>query len=116
MLLLHTLVFILGCVLTGILTMLLSLLFDRSMGAAGTIFAIILFDLFGNVPTSMRMLSQLRYLTPITVLLNTNVPDMRLTKIFSRYLISFQTAPILYVLLGMILIIITVRIFRRRYR
>ncbi len=116
MLLLHTLVFILGCVLAGILTMLLSLLFDRSMGAAGTIFAIILFDLFGNVPTSMRVLSQLRYLTPITVLLNTNVPDMRLTKIFSRYLTSFQTAPILYVVLGVILIIMTVRIFRRRYR
>ncbi len=112
---LHALVYIIGCILTGILTMLLSLLFNRSMGAAGTIFAIILFDLFGNIPTSMRLLSQVRYLTPITVLLNTNIPDMRLTKIFGRYLISFQTAPILYVILGAILIIMTVRIFRRRY-
>jgi hypothetical protein len=116
MLLLHALVYIIGCILTGILTMLLSLLLNRSMGAAGTIFAIILFDLFGNIPTSMRLLSQVRYLTPITVLLNTNVPDMRLTKIFGRYLISFQTAPILYVLVGLFLIIMTVRIFRRRYR
>ncbi|MBE5845449.1 MAG: hypothetical protein E7302_15000 [Butyrivibrio sp.] len=111
----HTLVYLLGCMLAGLLVMMLSLFYDRSMAAAGIIFMIVLFDLFGNVPTHMRVLSQIRYLTPITILLNSEIPDMRLTKLFGRFLISFQTASILYVLLGMILIIITVRIFRRRY-
>ena len=115
MLLLHTVVYILGCILTGLLAMMLSLLFDRSMAAAGTVFALILCDLFGNVPTHMRVLSQIRYLTPISVLLNSNVPDMRLTKLFGTYLISFQTGPLLYSLCGLLLVIITARIFRRRY-
>ena len=115
MLFLHTLVYILGCVLTGLLVMMLSLLFGRSMVASGTIFALILFDLFGTVPTHLRVLSQIRYLTPITVLLNSNVPDMRLTKIFGRYLISFQIAPIIYVICGFILIVITAWLFYRRY-
>jgi len=96
MLLLHTVVYLLGCILTGLLVMMLSLLFDRSMAAAGTVFTVIVCDLFGSVPTQMRVLSQIRYLTPISVLLNSNVPDMRLTKLFGTYLISFQTGPLLY--------------------
>lgn len=115
MLLLHTVVYILGCILTGLLVMMLSLLFDKSMAAAGIVFALILCDLFGSVPTHMRVLSQIRYLTPISVLLNSNVPDMRLTKLFGTYLISFQTGSLLYLLCGLLLVIVTVRIFRRRY-
>ena len=83
--------------------------------AVGTVFALILCDLFGSVPTHMRVLSQIRYLTPISVLLNSNVPDMRLTKLFGTYLISFQTGSLLYLLCGLLLVIVTVRIFRRRY-
>lgn len=115
MLLLQSLVCILGCVLTGLLTMVLSLVFNRSMTAAGTIFIVILFDLFGNVPTNMRLLSQIRYLTPITILLNTNIPDMRLIKLFGKYLISFQIGPILYVLCGVALVAVSGWVFRRRY-
>ncbi len=115
MLLLHTVVYMLGCILTGLLVMMLSLLLDKSMAAAGTVFALILCDLFGSVPTHMRVLSQIRYLTPISVLLNSNVPDMRLTKIFGRYLISFQIAAIIYVICGFILIVITAWLFYRRY-
>ena len=115
MLLMHSLVCILGCVLTGLLTMVLSLVFGRSITAAGTIFVVILLDLFGNVPTSMRLLSQIRYLTPITILLNTDIPDMRLTKLFGKYLISFQIGPLIYGLCGMILVVAAVRIFRMRY-
>ena len=115
MLLLHTVVYLLGCILTGLLVMMLSLLFDRSMAAAGTVFALILCDLFGSVSTHMRVLSQIRYLTPISVLLNSNVPDMRLTKMFGTYLISFQTGPLLYSLCGLLFVIVTVRLFRRRY-
>ena len=89
--------------------------YDKSMVAAGTVFALILCDLFGSVPTHMRVLSQIRYLTPIYVLLNSNVPDMRLTKLFGTYLISFQTGSLLYLLCGLLLVIVIVRIFRRRY-
>ena len=115
MLFMHSLVCILGCVLTGLLTMVLSLVFDRSITAAGIIVVAILLDLFGNVPTSMRLLSQIRYLTPITILLNTDIPDMRLTKLFGKYLISFQVGPVIYVLCGIILVAVAVRIFRMRY-
>lgn len=115
MLFMHSLVCILGCVLTGLLTMVLSLVFDRSITAAGTIFVVILLDLFGNVPASMRLLSQIRYLTPITILLNTDIPDMRLTKLFGEYLISFQVGPVIYVLCGIILVAVAVSIFQSRH-
>jgi hypothetical protein len=95
--------------------MVLSLVFDRSITAAGTIFVVILLDLFGNVPTSMRLLSQIRYLTPITILLNTDIPDMRLTKLFGKYLISFQVGPVIYVLCGIILVAVAVSIFQSRH-
>lgn len=101
--------------LTGLLTMVLSLVFDRSITAAGIIVVAILLDLFGNVPTSMRLLSQIRYLTPITILLNTDIPDMRLTKLFGKYLISFQIGPPIYGLCGMILVVAAVRIFQSRH-
>lgn len=115
MLLLHTLACILGCIMTGLLTMALSLIYNRSIAAAGMIFMVMLFDLFGDVPAKMRLLSQIRYLTPITILLNTDIPDMRLTKVFGKYLISFQIGPIAYGLCGIILVVVAIKIFHRKY-
>ena len=114
MLLLHTLVLLLGCVLTGVLTMLLSMLFDRSIAAAGSIFVLVIADLFLSIPTRLRILSQIRYLTPCSVLLNTNVPDMRLIRVFGKYLISLQAGPFLYLLLGVVLVAASLPLFQRR--
>lgn len=116
MILLHTVVFLLGSVLTGLLTMVLSLWFDKVIAAAGTVFTLVILDLFLSVPTSLRSLSQIRYLTPGSVLMNTNVPDMRLVKLFGKYLISLQTGPIVYLFLSGFLILISVPLFRRRCR
>lgn len=114
MLILHTIVLLSGCVLTGLLSMLLSMLFDKSIAAAGSIFVLVIADLFLNVPTRMRILSQIRYLTPCSVLLNTNVPDLRLVKIFGTYLYSFQIAQVMYLLCCMTLIMVSVLVFFRR--
>ena len=95
--------------------MALSLIYNRSIAAAGMIFMVILFDLFGDVPAKMRLLSQIRYLTPITTLLNTDIPDMRLTKLLGKYLISFQIGPIAYGLCGIILVVVAIKIFHRKY-
>lgn len=94
---------------------LIFILFHPEIFNNGTIFVVILLDLFGNVPTNMRLLSQIRYLTPITILLNTDVPDMRLTKVFGTYLISFQMGPLLYFLCGIILVIVSFLVFYERY-
>ena len=80
----------------------------------GFVFAFVLADLFLAVPTKWRMLSQIRYLTPISVLLNTRVQDLRLTKLFGIYLNPFETAPILYILCSAFFIIISIPIFYRR--
>lgn len=114
MLLLHALVLLTGCVLTGLLSMFLSILFDKTIAAAGCVFVLIITDLFLTVPTRMRVLSQIRYLTPNSVLLNTNIPDMRLIKVFDQYLVSLQSGPILYVFSGAILVALMIPVFRRR--
>ena len=94
--------------------MFLSILFDKTIAAAGCVFVLIITDLFLTVPTRMRVLSQIRYLTPNSVLLNTNVPDMRLIKVFDQYLVSLQAGPFLYVFLGAILVTLMIPVFRRR--
>ena len=100
--------------LSLLLTMFLSLLFNNSIATMGFVFAFVLADLFLAVPTKWRMLSQIRYLTPISVLLNTRVQDLRLTKLFGIYLNPFETAPILYILCSAFFIIISIPIFYRR--
>ena len=114
MMTLHALVFLLGCVLVGLFTMLLSLLLNHAVASIGMVFAVVIADLFLSVPTKLRTLSQIRYLTPISALMNTRVQDMRLIKMFGKHLISLQAAPLFYVFCCIALILVSVLVFYRR--
>lgn len=116
MCLFHTLIFLLGCILMGLFSMFLSLCFRKTTAAMGTVFAIVIFDLFISVPAKMRIFSQIRYLTPLSVLMNTHAQDMRLIKLFGKYLITFQTGPILYALCGVTLTVLITLAFNQRFQ
>ena len=62
----------LGCFVIGALVMLFSVLFMNSMAAAGMICLGLVLDLFLSLPPHLGLLSQLRYLTPAQVLINSS--------------------------------------------
>jgi hypothetical protein len=80
----------------GALVMLFSVLFMNSMAAAGIVCLGLVMDLFLSIPPRLGLLSQLRYLTPAQVLINSSMADPRLLHIFNLALTPPQSAGLLY--------------------
>jgi hypothetical protein len=53
-------------------------------------------DLFLSIPPGLGLLSQLRYLTPAQVLINSSMADPRLLRVFGLVLTPMQSAGLLY--------------------
>ena len=79
--------------------MLYSVLFMNSMAAAGMICLGLVLDLFLSVPPHIGLLSQLRYLTPAQVLINSSMADPRLLRVFGLVLTPLQSAGLVYAVL-----------------
>ena len=77
----YILTYYLGCLVIGALVMLFSVLFMNSMAAAGITCVGLVVDLFLSIPPELGLLSQLRYLTPAQVLINSSMADPRLLHI-----------------------------------
>ena len=99
LLLIYTGLFFLASLLIGAVTILLSRILNHMIAAGGMICFTVLADLFLTIPPNFRILSQLRYLTPLQVLINSSITDPRLVRIGSMYLTVFQASAILYTLL-----------------
>ena len=56
-------------------------------------------DLFLSLPPHLGLLSQLRYLTPAQVLINSSMADPRLLRIFGLVLTPLQSAGLVYLIL-----------------
>ena len=56
-------------------------------------------DLFLSLPPHLGLLSQLRYLTPAQVLINSSMADPRLLRIFGLVLTPLQSARLVYLIL-----------------
>ena len=98
MLALYILTYYLGCLVIGALVMLFSVLFMNSMAAAGIVCLGLVMDLFLSIPPRLGLLSQLRYLTPAQVLINSSMADPRLIHIFNLVLTPLQSAGMLYLI------------------
>ena len=72
----YILTYYLGCFVIGALVMLFSVLFMNSMAAAGMICLGLVLDLFLALPPHLGLLSQLRYLTPAQVLINSSMANI----------------------------------------
>ena len=99
LLLIYTGLFLLAGLLTGAAAILLSRVLNNMIASGGVICLTILLDLFLTLPPRFRVLSQIRFLTPLQVLINSSMLDPRLVRIGSTYLTVFQIAGILYVML-----------------
>ena len=89
----------LGCLVIGAMVMLFSVLFMNSMAAAGMICIGLVLDLFLSLPPHLGLLSQLRYLTPAQVLINSSMADPRLLRVFGLVLTPLQSAGLVYLIL-----------------
>ena len=99
MLVRYILTYYLGCLGIGALVMLFSVLFMNSMAAAGVICLGLVLDLFLSLPPHLGLLSQLRYLTPAQVLINSSMADPRLFRVFGLVLTPLQSAGLVYTVL-----------------
>jgi hypothetical protein len=102
MLALYILTYYLGCLVIGALVMLFSVLFMNSMAAAGIVCLGLVMDLFLSIPPRLGLLSQLRYLTPAQVLINSSMADPRLIHIFNLVLTPLQSAGMLYLIVTIV--------------
>lgn len=100
LLLIYTGLFLLAGLLIGAAAILLSRVLNNMLAAGGVICFTVLADLFLSfLPPKFRILSQIRYLTPLQVLINSSMADPRLVRIGSTFLTVFQISAILYVML-----------------
>ena len=99
LLLIFTGLFLLAGLLIGAAAILLSRALNNVIAAGGVICFTVLADLFLTIPPKFRILSQIRFLTPLQVLVNSSMADPRLFRIGSTYLTAFQISAILYAVL-----------------
>ena len=108
----YILTYYLGCLVIGALVMLLSVLLMNSMAAAGIICVGLVMDLFLSIPPELGLLSQLRYLTPAQVLINSSMADPQLLRVFGLVLTPLQNAGWLY----LVLLVTAAAVVRNLYR
>ena len=108
----YVLTYYLGCLVIGAMVMLFSVLFMNSMAAAGMICLGLVLDLFLSLPPHLGLLSQLRYLTPAQVLINSSMADPRLLRVFGLVLAPMQSAGLVY----SVLVIAATAVVRSLYR
>lgn len=105
-LLILTFLYFLSAVLIGVFTAFLSKMLKNTMAVSGIICGLVLFDLFFSLSPKLRLLSQIRYLSPLQILVNSAMADPRLFKIGSVFLNAYQSAGVAYILLIIIFIIV----------
>lgn len=113
LLLIYTGLFLLAGLLIGAAAILLSRVLNNLIASGGVICLSILLDLFLTLPPRFRVLSQIRFLTPLQVLINSSMLDPRLVRIGTTYLTVFQISAILYAILILVFSLGTFSLVRR---
>ena len=108
----YILTYYVGCLVIGALVLLFSILFMNRMAAAGIICLGLVMDLFFSIPPELGLLSQLRYLTPAQVLINSSMADPRLLRVFGLVLTPLQSAGLFY----LVLLVTAAAVVRSLYR
>lgn len=98
---------LLSSVMTAIFTMVLAELLKNSVGAMAIVIGILFGARIVSIPVSWGLLSQLWNYIPINLLkIDQGFIDMRLVSIFGIELTTWQAAPLLYVFVIVVMIII----------
>lgn len=109
---LTALLFILA-VFYSIVTMFLSEGFRSSAATMAVILGMFFVTFFFNLPYQYRIPSQILGLMPAKIMRANGWADLRLVRIFGTYLMSYQFAPLLYIAVMIILILLGKRMYER---
>lgn len=99
--------------LYSVITMVLSEGLRSSVAAMALVTGVFFILFFLNIPYQHRVLSQLLGLTPAKVMRANGWADLRLVKIFGKYLMTYQFAPVLYLIAAVLLVLIGKRMYER---
>lgn len=106
-------VLLLSSVLVAIFAMLLAEVLRSSIGAMAIIIGLLFAARLIPMPTSIRVLSQGWNLLPINLLkVDQGFLDLRLVNLFGLQLTNWQFAPILYVVLIALMVLVGARVYR----
>ncbi len=107
-------ILLLSSVLTGIFTMVLSEIVNSNIASMAVVTASLFLARLIPIPYQYRVFSQAWNYIPINLLkLDEGFADCRLVSLFGLKLASWQSAPILYVILGLLFIIIGQKVYGR---
>lgn len=97
---------LLSSILTGIIAMLLAKLLHNSIGAMAVILGLLFAARLIHIPNTFGILSKLWNILPINLLkIDQGFTDVRLFSLGTISLTTWQLAPLLYILLGIIIIL-----------
>lgn len=97
--------------LYSVITMFLSESLRSSVAAMALVTGVFFILFFLNIPYQHRGLSQMLGLTPAKIMRANSWADLRLVNLFGKYLMAYQFAPILYVLIAVLLIVLGKRMY-----
>ena len=107
-------ILLLSCVLVAIFTMLLAELLRNSVGALAVVVGGVFAARLVSVPMEWRVLSQLWNYIPVNLLkANQGFVDLRTVNLFGIQLTAWQFAPILYVGLMVVLVVLGEKLYNR---
>lgn len=101
-------------VLNSIVIMFLSELLKNSVAVMAVPVGVMILTMMIDIPYQFRIFSQIYDLLPTNLLMIWELWDDRLTPLFGEYLTNFQTAPIIYFMLAILLFYVGKRMYQRR--
>ena len=104
---------LLASVLLAVFTMLLAELLRNSVGAMAVVVGLLFASRLVTFPTSLRVISQAWNYMPLNIVkVDEGFVDLRTVHLFGTHLTSWQFAPILYIVLLVILVVVGGRLYR----
>ena len=91
-------IYLLAAVLFAAVTMLLSVITQNQLATICGLMGYLLIDLFVEIPERFGFLKKIWLLRPNAILMNSGFSNFRLIHLAGRLLLTYQAAPILYVL------------------
>lgn len=106
-------IFIVACVFTAVVVMMLSEVLHSSLAVLAITFFIAFIGQFFSVPTQYRVVSQLWDYLPSRFVMTYQVFENQTVPLFGQYFMAWQAVPVLYLLLGAFFVWIGKQVYLR---
>ena len=109
----ETIIVFTASILFAVVSMVFSLIFGRGLAVTGMMIGVFLTSGIITIPDRLRMLGHMRDLLPTNLSSIYSTYNFRLIGFGNHYIMDYQFAPFLYIILSMILLIIGGMVYRR---